>query len=198
MREGVLLSEDLDVTLEHSFSALPSDTEFYVQKHFGVKNLSQLDGKDADFEFKKFHKPENLESYYPSDDRVVIWSRLPDNILHEQKEGFEVSDLMRIYEKTKEMLESILRSLSENFSTIYVTSDHGYVTDAFAWEGLRDFPSDKRYAVTVPERLKERCRRVNEYWLLLGRYNAVKRGKHSHIRHGGLSFLEVITPFFEL
>ncbi|MFQ6056663.1 MAG: hypothetical protein ACE5KE_01380 [Methanosarcinales archaeon] len=203
LREGVLLNQDLSaeykVVFKYSFSAIPSDTNFYTQKYFYAESPAILEKmENLPFEFKKVLRCKDVISYTPSKDKVVVWSRIPDKNLHELRESFSMWDLVDIYQDTKKILICILNSLFDIFDKVYVTSDHGYIIDQYIWKGLRDFPSDKRYSNAMSESLKKYCKLINRYWLLIGRYNTIKRGRHGNIRHGGWSFLEVITPFIEL
>jgi len=115
--------------------------------------------------------------------------------LHEFREKFQVDDLSQAYEKARDIVHNLIPILMEDFNKVNLTSDHGYVTDPHSWFGVEDFPSDLRYARDISDAMKQHCKRCGEFWLLIGRYNTLKRGRHCNIRHGCLSIMEAMTPW---
>lgn len=202
-REAFLLERDFNrwnVELEYSCAPLPTDTKFFSLRYLGAESPSELRRRKAlPFQFEHIVSKDDLPDIGPLNmDKIVVWVREPDKTLHEFRERFRTSNLSQAYAKTRVVAEALINMLLERFQEVYVTSDHGYITDPHSWRSLTDFPSDMRYATNVPESLKPYCKKCGEYWVLLGRFNTVKRGKHSNIRHGGLSIIEALTPFLTL
>ncbi len=200
LREANFTVDDLksfgSVRLNYTYSAIPSETEFFTKKNFGSSSPSQIKG-NGKFEYFHIQREDEIEKINPGLKRVVIWSTFPDQMFTEFKTGFETKDLERVGRKTKSLILKLLEQLTE-FEKIIITSDHGYFVDTFSWKGLSDFPTGERYAEHVPQSLQKYCRFTGDYWVLVGRYNTIKRGKYVHVRHGGLSFLETIIPLIEI
>lgn len=199
-REAFLLDWDLnkwDLNLKYKCAQLPTDTKFFTVRHLGTESPSELKGrKNLPFHFEHIVSKKDLSSISPLiRDKIVVWVREPDKTLHEFRERFRTSDLTQAYAKTRIVAEALINILLERFEQVHITSDHGYITDPHSWKSLGDFPSDKRYALSIPESIKPYCKKCGDYWMLLGRFNTVKRGRHSNIRHGGLSIMEALTPF---
>lgn len=199
-REAFLLDRDFNewnLKLEYSCAPLPTDTRFFSMRYLDAETPSKLKRrKNLPFQFEHIVSKEDLSSIGPlTTDKIVVWVREPDKTLHEFRERFRTSDLSRAYAKTRIVAEALINILLERFQEVHVTSDHGYITDPHSWRSLEDFPSDLRYALNVPESIKPYCKKCGDYWVLLGRLNTVKRGRHSNIRHGGLSIIEALTPF---
>lgn len=202
-REAFLLDRDFNqwnLNLKYSCAPLPTDTKFFTVRYLGAESPSELKRrKNLPFHFEHIASKEDLSGIGPlTTDKVVVWVREPDKTLHEFRERFRTSDLSQAYAKTRIVAEALINILLERFQEVHVTSDHGYITDPHSWRSLEDFPSDMRYALNVPESIKPYCKKCGDYWVLLGRFNTVKRGRHSNIRHGGLSVVEALTPFITI
>ena len=200
LREASLVLDDLmnfgSVSYKYTYSALPSDTEFFTIRNFNAKSPTQIKSNE-NYDFIHLQREDKIEDIITDKDGLVIWSTYPDKIFSEFKSGFETQDLEKVGKKTKEILLKLLEHLSDQ-DEIIIISDHGYFVDTFSWKGLSDFPSGDRYAPNIPESLKKYCKFANDHWILVGRYNTIKRGKYVHVRHGGLSFLETIIPLIEI
>ena len=202
-REAFLLNRDFNkwnMNTKYSCAPLPTDTKSFTSRYLGAESPSELKRrKNLPFHFEHIVSKEDLSSMGPlTRDKVVVWVREPDKTLHEFRERFRTSDLLQAYAKTRIVAEPLINILLERFQEVYVTSDHGYITDPHSWKSLRDFPSDLRYALNVPESIKPYCKKCGDYWMLIGRFNTVKRGRHGNIRHGGLSIMEGLTPFITI
>lgn len=201
LREATLLknsfSKEYHILFDYVFSTQPTDTQFFTSKYFGYRSPSEMKKRKLPFNFEIVSRIENAHKLkrHP---KTVVWSGLPDKRFQGTTTDFRVSDLAKIYSDVEELLGNLLETLFESFEEVYLTSDHGYITDSHAWKGLREFPSDRRYATTIGENLKQYCKFINGYWCLLGRYTTLKRGKYTHVRHGGISFLEAITPYLTI
>lgn len=199
-REASLLNHNFNkwkLRIRGICAPLPTDTKFFSLRYFGIESPSELKRKkNLPFYFEEIVNREDISKIDATKkDKTILWIREPDKTLHEFKEGFKTADLINAYDKVRDLAEASANILLETFQGVNIASDHGYITDPHSWRNLENFPSDQRYTPTIPDPLKPYCRKCGEYWLLVGRYNTVKRGRHSNIRHGGLSILEALTPF---
>jgi len=200
LREVVPLLKDLkkygDVRYRFSYSAIPSETKFFTKRYFDALSPSQMRPNEK-YYYVHLQREDAIEDIPLGKNKLLIWSLYPDDMFRYFRSGFETQDLQEVFIKTKNILFKLLEHLS-SYNEIFITSDHGYFVDTFSWKGLNDFPSGERYSYNVPESLKKYCKQFNDYWVLIGRYNTIKRGKYVHVRHGGLSFLETIVPLIEI
>ncbi|MBU7037418.1 MAG: hypothetical protein HXS52_05775 [Theionarchaea archaeon] len=200
LREAIPLSRDLkrhkEIRYGYTLSAIPSETEFFTSQYFNTSSPSQIRTGD-EYYYVHLEREDAIGDIPVDKNKLLIWSTFPDFMFSQFTSAFETQDLKKVLSKTKSILFELLEHLSF-YDRIIVTSDHGYFVDTFSWKGLSDFPSNKRYSSSVPESLKRYCRQFDNYWILVGRYNTIKRGKYVHVRHGGLSFLETIIPFIEI
>lgn len=214
LREAALLAEEVrshGYTVKeftYETSAAPSDTDFYREKVFGVKGLDRL-RRLKSFETVAITQERDLDTLRSIHGSTLIWSGFPDNL-------FEAGGLSydSVFEKTKEVLSSILRLKLE---TLVVTSDHGYLAESERWglpdkhskllqrtfkanrwalksklkanmlEWIEDLPEETSYFVSD-----------KEYVYVRGRYMWMTRGKLPTSFHGGISPMEVLTPFMVL
>ncbi len=202
-REAFLLKQDFNkwnLNVECDCAPLPTDTKFFSLRYLGAESPSELKmRRNPLFHFEEIVTKEDVLSISPfTEDKVIMWVREPDKTLHQFRERFRIRDLLQAYTKAKDPAEALINILLERFQEVYLTSDHGYITDPFSWKNLKDFPSDLRYALNIPESIKPYCKKCGDYWMLLGRFNTVKRGRHSNTRHGGLSLIEALTPFITI
>ncbi len=198
-REAFLLSRNFskwNMIIKCNCAPLPTDTKFFSLRYLGTESPSELKRKkNLPFYFEEIANKEDISKIDPTKrDKTILWVREPDKTLHEFREGFKTAELTQAYDKARDLVEASANVLLETFQEVHITSDHGYITDPHSWRNLENFPSDQRYTPNIPDRLKPYCRKCGEYWLLVGRYNTVKRGRHSNIRHGGLSIPEALTP----
>lgn len=194
------LKEKWDAQLTYDIAPLPTDTCFFSSKYLNASAPSELrKRKNLPFDFEEIVNKEDLSKISPSTKkRFIVWVREPDKTLHEFREKFRVDDLSKAYEKARDIAYHLIPILMENFHEVKLTSDHGYVTDPHSWFCLENFPSDLRYASDIPDTMKQYCKRCGEFWLLIGRYNTLKRGRHGNIRHGGLSIMEAMSPWITI
>jgi hypothetical protein len=203
LREGYLLQQELSRELhgqfDYTYAPLPTETEFFAQRYLGVKAPSFLKSlRGLPYSFEEIEVEDDLRGKNFERDKVLVWSRQPDKQLHGFTEGFRITQLNEAYQEAKRILIPLISRLLDAHDTVYITSDHGYVTDLYSWEGLTDFPSDLRYSPTIPESYMANCIKHRDYWLIVGRFNTIKRGKYGHVRHGGLSLMEVLVPFIKM
>lgn len=130
LREACYLKSQLrerrrKVELRYSFSALPSSTEAFCQKHLGVTSFSGLQnhvlrGFPADY------CPDETRLNIPRASGALIAVGLPDPLLHRGRRGrTQVVSLQSAFTRTWAALEKILEAASDK--EIVVTTDHGYI-----------------------------------------------------------------------
>lgn len=199
IREVSLLLNKIDnyeISFQFTYSALPSETQFFTKKYFNARSPSQIRGK-RDYKYVHLQRDDKIEDIPLNEKKMIIWSTYPDQMFSYFKNGFESQDLEKIGRKTVKILLNLIKYLIRS-REIIITSDHGYFIDTYSWNGIDDYFTGERYALKVPDPLKRFYRKVNNYWILIGRYNTIKRGRYVHLRHGGLSFLETIIPLIKI
>lgn len=212
LREGFQLLNDLpedhgwEVTLDWAaVERLPSETTFICREWFDAHSPSAVNQDDFRF-IGDLNVPQ-----LPASDPSFVWTRHPDRRLEESFKGNYSSEAMTdIYTDTKELLEGIVvESVHDEF---LVTSDHGYVNvqdtnpyvlsdsdeDALAnrFSGRHreiedDYALDQLHESGVIER-------AGGHYVIKGYYTPTKRGASKHIRHGGFSLPECMTPVLRI
>lgn len=214
LREAALLAEEVGShgytvkEFTYETSAAPSDTDFYREKVFGVKGLGGL-RRLKSFKTIAVTQERDLDAVRSVRGPTLIWSGFPDNL-------FEAGGLSydSVYGKTKQVLSSILKL---GLETLVLTSDHGYLAESERW-GLPDKHSKllqrtfkanrwilkKKLKPTVSEWIEGLPEETSyfvsdgEYVYVRGRYMWMTRGKLPTSFHGGISPMEVLTPFMIL
>ena len=209
LREGILLTEDLkdsyETQLQYAFSTLPSDTDTFRQRAFGRTNITQ-------YENDNLHFVRNCkDSTFTNSKTQIIWSDLPDKLLHISKAGHsELLTSSEIYEQTLQCVKALISASMHD--EIIITSDHGYV-DLTA--GCT-FSLGERSEAMLSNQFKNRWKRaqdnweleqlleqgiircVNDYCVVQGRYSWVRRGPVNTRLHGGLSLMECMVPVINI
>jgi len=209
LREACLLKERLPahgyevLAFDYGFSELPSDTEAFCQRHWGMGAPSAI--TDPDFVYVRPDAlPDELQS-----DQLVAWGTYPDWFWRHAHSGkTEHIPPSEIYHKTEAMLLSILNAI-QGHDQIVVSSDHGYlgVKAGMAWPtpkpyhgylkdvmGSRAAPvSDTRKARALLE--KDMIVVHEGQFLVKGRYTGDFGGVYLH---RGLSLMECLTPWLVL
>jgi hypothetical protein len=206
LREACLLRHRLpgygyEVTAcDHAFSELPSTTEAFCTRHWGVAAPSAVNA--ADFVYVRADAP-------PLDDlrreRLVVWGTYPDWFWKRAHSGkTEHITPAEIYGKTETMLLGILKRI-KGHDEIVISSDHGYLMlkAGMAWNtsqpsqdylknvmgGRSALVSDSKEARSL---LDQGIIVVHgDRFLVKGRYTA----DFGIYQHGGLSLMECLTPW---
>lgn len=197
----------------HGFSQIPSDTQPFLRKVFGMASL-QRSRKWNDFQIIPIPSGE-VPTFLPQEEKVILWLSFPDEILHHTRG--RVATPSEALAKSKEALSKIIARLQPKQLT--VTSDHGYLYVKFAtlfWKMNRSDERMLRGAFGASRGLPldevnpdlERLRGLGpdqsyvtfdkEGCYVRGRYYWGVSGKQSDIAHGGLSFMECLTPIIRL
>jgi hypothetical protein len=206
LREACLLRERLPahgyevLSIDYSFSEIPSDTETFCQRHWGTGAPSAIN--DPDFVYVRPDAlPENLQR-----DQLVAWGTYPDWFWHHAHSGkTEHIPPAEIYQKTEDMLLAILESI-QGHEQIVITSDHGYlgVKAGMAWSTprpyhgyLKDVMGSRAAPVSDSKKARDLLDKgmivVHEgQFLVKGRYTGDFGGVYLH---GGISLMECLTPW---
>jgi hypothetical protein len=192
----------------YAASAAPSDTKFFRQKVFLTSSVVSL-RRRKEFETIMITHEEDLDALKPIKGPTLFWSSFPDNLLEESS-----LDYCTIFEKTTDTLASILRLKPD---ACILTSDHGYLAEAERW-GLPSRHSRLMQKTFKASRwaLKDNLDEEILNWILglpkemsyfvidekyvyiRGRYMWTTTGKRPASFHGGISPMEVLTPFIKL
>ena len=207
LREACLLQQRLPMhgyevlAFDHAFSEIPSETETFCQRHWGVTAPSAVN--DPRFVYVRADAP-------PLDDlrreQLLAWGTYPDWFWRHAHSGkTEHIPPAEIYLKTETMLLSILERV-RGHDEVVVSSDHGYLTvkAGMAW------PTSQPYYGYLKEVLGARTAPVSESkearalleqgmivvhqgrFLVKGRYTGDFGGVYLH---RGLSLMECLTPW---
>ena len=199
-------------------SAIPSTTEYFIQDRLGVglpalspsQMVSRREWMEQGIRFHFFQAPDEAQHLSQEDGPILIWHRFPDlRFMDSTASNAEFYD--GIWDSLELVWQRTVQALPASYAVL-VTSDHGYV---FLGPGLSDRNLDrqdrplkgKRFQEFAPdEPLPEddpgiyldhgRCLGV-----IKGRYHNRPQAPHpaqSLYRHGGLSLMEVLTPWLLL
>ena len=207
LREASLLKHRLPahgyevLALDYAFSEIPSDTEAFCQRHWGVSAPSAVN--DPRFVYVRADAP-------PLDElrreQLVVWGTYPDWFWRHAHSGkTEHIPPDEIYLKTEALLLSILERI-RGHDEIVISSDHGYLAlkAGMAWStpqpyysylknvmGARVAPiSDSKETRALLE--KEMIVVHEDHFLVKGRYTG---DFGSVYLHRGLSLMECLTPW---
>ena len=206
---------DLTVTAEVTFSEAPSETNCFAQA-LGAAQRSQLKDNGKTSGFKLF----NAECYtdvqgvpfadvpVPPQPHVVIWHSYLDDLIHSGRSGAELYSMAK-KEFTGEGFWALVDKLRQGRKVI-ITSDHGYgVAEQFSSE-IRDpeavailksqFKAQRYAKVAPPEELFMPPFFVTNggYCIVTGQRKWKSPGGFPKVCHGGLSLLEVASPWIEI
>jgi len=212
LREGFQLLNDLlhdhewEVTLDWAtVERLPSETTFICRGWFDAHSPSAVNRDDFRF-VGDLNVPQ-----LPDSDPAFVWTRHPDRRLEESFKGNYSSEaITHVYADTKGLLEDIVaESVHDEF---LVTSDHGYVdvhdTNPYVLSNSDEDALASKFSGRHREiedgyaydQLKESgiIERAGGHYVVKGYYTPTKRGASKHIRHGGLSLPECMTPVLRI
>ncbi|MBP1713026.1 MAG: hypothetical protein H6Q42_1229, partial [Deltaproteobacteria bacterium] len=200
------------------FSAIPSATEYFVSDRLGFgfpvlgpsQIVSNREWKDRGIRYYFLQSPNESQHITDEEGPILIWHRFPDlRFMDSTASSTEFYD--GIWDTMDLVWQRTVQALPAS-RPVLVTSDHGYV---FFGPGLSDRNLDrddrplkgKRYlefaeGEPLPEEEPglyiDRKRRLA---VIKGRYHNRPQAPHpsqSLYRHGGLSLMEVLTPWILL
>jgi hypothetical protein len=207
LREASLLKQRLPahgyevLAFDYAFSEIPSDTETFCQRYWGVNAPSVVN--DPRFVYVRADAPPLDEL---RGEQLVVWGTYPDWFWRHAHSGrTEHIPPSEIYLKTEAMLLSILERV-KGHDEIVISSDHGYLSlkAGMAWatpEPYYGYLKDVMGARVAPVSDSEEARALLEkgmivvhedLFLVKGRYTGDFGGVYLH---RGLSLMECLTPW---
>lgn len=206
---------NMAVTAEVTFSEAPSETNCFAQA-LGAAQRSQLKDNGKTSGFKLF----DAECYtdvqgipfadvpVPPQPHVVIWHSYLDDLIHSGRSGAELYSMAK-KEFTGDGFWALIDKLRQGRKVI-ITSDHGYgVAEQFSSE-IRDpqavailksqFKAQRYAKIAPPEELFMPPFFVTNggYCIVTGQRKWKSPGGFPKVCHGGLSLLEVASPWIEI
>ena len=201
-----------------SRAALPSETMDFVSAQLGLNGVapSQLPSR-------KELKAENIAVFYlnsetnwisaPGNDKnILIWSSFPDNTYSDSGARF-ASHFEHIAARMKNIWMSTVQQIPSGYQ-IVITSDHGYIffdsgtsfdLNSSDKQELNRFFGNDRYkkvepGILTPDSKYIHCLDGQDIVMIKGRVRTAGTGKAASIKykHGGLSLMEMVTPWIEL
>ncbi|MBC8553764.1 MAG: hypothetical protein H8D23_29475 [Candidatus Brocadiales bacterium] len=199
-------------------AALPSETMDFVSAQLGLKGVapSQLPSR-------KELKAENIAVFYLNSEtnwirtpvnnsNILIWSSFPDHTYTDSGARF-ASHFEHIAARMKNVWMSSVQQIPAGYEII-ITSDHGYIffdsgtsfdlNNRDKLELNRFFGNDRNKKVEpgiiIPDLKYIHHLTEQDIAIIKGRVRSVSTGKAASIKykHGGLSLMEMVTPWIEL
>ena len=207
LREACLLKQRLPahgyevLALDYAFSEIPSETEAFCQRYWGVNAPSAVN--DPRFVYVRADTPPLDELRR---DQLIVWGQYPDWFWHPAHSGkTEHIPPAEIYLKTEAMLLGILERI-KGHGEIIISSDHGYLVlkAGMAWSPSQlyyGYLKDVMGARAAPIIDNKKARALLEkgvivvhegHFLVKGRYTGDFGGVYLH---RGLSLMECLTPW---
>ena len=203
------------VEKSYRYSALPSDTESFIEQRLLEKKLSpsQLEGR------KEFSS-NNIKAYYydtpmryfdlsSNGHSFLLWSSFPDGT-YMNFEARTATHFETIVKQLDAIWKNIILAIPRDYRII-ITSDHGYIYLNTGYESSEKAELALEYLEQNRSKFVENIsqipdiselQKVSDLNLLMIRGRIKNRPKGSSankvFRHGGLSLMEVITPYLVL
>lgn len=196
---------------KYAFSALPSDTESFIEQKLLGKRLSP-----SQLESRKELSTNNIKPYYydtpiryfdlsSKGSSLLLWSSFPDGTYmnFEARNSAHFEALVKQFDV---VWKNIILAIPKDYKII-ITSDHGYVYLNTGFESSEkgevalQYLDQNRYkyvdALAILPDVSE-LQQISDMNLtmLKGRIKNRPKGQASNkvFRHGGLSLMEIITP----
>jgi hypothetical protein len=198
-------------------AAVPSETEYFISDRLGMGlealGPSQLSGrgelKQRNTRYYYYGRTSDYHTIEDGDEQLLLWSRFPDQRYTDSTANDETM-FDGIWDGLEQAWKRTVQAVPPD-RTVLVTSDHGYI---FLGPGMSDHGlkgvdrmlDGKRFRFFEPnESLPETG---NGLWVDAGRRLAVMAGRghnrfqgpgaQSVYRHGGLTLMEMLTPWIVL
>jgi hypothetical protein len=198
-------------------AAIPSETEYFISDRLGMgleaMGPSQLSGrgelKQRNIRYCYYGHINDYHTIDDGDNQLLLWSRFPDQ-RYTDSTAFDETMFDGIWDGLEQVWRRTVQAVPPD-RTILVTSDHGYI---FLGPGMSDpglkgadrVLDGKRFLFFKPtEALPEK---ENGIRIDAGRRLAVMTGRghnrfqgpgsQSVYRHGGLTLMEMLTPWIVL
>lgn len=201
-----------------SRSALPSETDVFVEKRLGFDlprlGPSQLsrrgEFKDHRVRFYYFRQPGDYHAVEDTDDSLLLWTRFPDQ-RYTDSTATDASLFDALWDGLELAWKRTVQALPRD-RKVLVTSDHGYVflhsgfsdpnlkgvDKVLNGKRLRFFEDGEDLPVPAPGLWVDGGQR---FAVIAGRAHnrpQAPSASQSVYRHGGLSIMECITPWIVL
>lgn len=200
--------------LEKSFgySALPSDTESFVEQKLLGKKISP-----AQLTARKEFASNKIKAYYydtpiryidlpQSDSSIILWSAFPDGT-YMNFEARNSSHFETLVKQFDVVWKNIIQSIPKGYRII-ITSDHGYIYLNGGFESSEKAESALQFLEqnrSIFTGKIDEAQNIQELKVLpdlnlamiKGRIKNRPKGQSANkvFRHGGLSLMEVLTPW---
>lgn len=209
----------VDVTA--TASELPGETNMFA-KALGFSSRSQLQNNGGD-KNQKLHSArtecvdmpwKDCAGLIDSTPNWVFWHQWPDNRLHEESgagKGLDVLTNDVAMQLTNDDFWQFVERLATGRQLV-ITSDHGYAATGYFFDAAEDesaflkttFKSGRSVTGTgdvgsfVPPVAMQINNQHGSHLLAVGRWKWRSQGGYPTLAHGGLSLLEVLSPFVVL
>ena len=203
------------VEKSYRYSGLPSDTESFIEQRLLEKKISP-----SQFEGRKEFSSNNIKTYYyatpmryfdlsSNGHSFLLWSSFPDGT-YMNFEARTATHFETIVKQFDAIWKNIILAIPKDYRII-ITSDHGYIYLNTGYESgekaelaLEYLEQNRSKFVENISQIPEipELQKVSDLNLLMIRGRIKNRPKGSSankvFRHGGLSLMEVITPYLVL
>ena len=212
---GEAKKRGIETMTDVTFSEAPSDTNCFAQA-LGVSSRAALkdNGKSSGFKLFKADCYTDVQGIpfadvsFPPMPRMVIWHSFLDDHIHNGRSGSEIYSLAK-KEFTGDGFWQMIDKLRQGRKLI-ITSDHGYgvaeqfsseIHDSIAVNFLRTNFHGHRFAkITPPQErfLPPFFISKDGYCIVIGQRKWKLQSGFPKVCHGGLSLLEVASPWIEI
>jgi len=203
-------------TMKYGYASLPSDTISYVEQRLIGKRIgpSQLETR-KEFKEKNIlvrHYDTLIRQYEFSNNgsSLLLWSSFPDGTYmnFEAKSSGHFEAIIKQFDVA---WKNIVLSIPRDYRII-ITSDHGYIYLHAGYESelkpdkaLDTLKNDRFRIFENDEEMPSECAELQIFSqkrvaMLRGRIKNRPQGPSSNkiFRHGGMSLMEMLTPYVEL
>lgn len=202
-------------------SELPGETNMFAQA-IGFNSRSQLQNNGGGSSHKLFPtRTECVDIPWKDCTQLIdaspnwmFWHQWPDNKLHDGSgagQGLDILTRDVVVQLTSNDFWEFIESLA-NGRRLIITSDHGYAATGLFFDAAEEeasflktiFKSGRSVSGTVstgpfvPPVAMQINNQHGQHLMAVGRWKWRSQGGYPTLAHGGLSLLEVLSPFIEL
>ncbi|MDP2302478.1 MAG: hypothetical protein Q8N03_08645 [Ignavibacteria bacterium] len=203
------------VEKSYRYSALPSDTESFIEQRLLGKRISpsQLESRKelSAIHVRAFYYDTPIRYFDLSSNgsSFLLWSSFPDGTYmnFEARNSLHFETLVKQFDV---IWKNIILAVPKDYRVV-ITSDHGYIYLNTGYESSEkaesalQFLEQNRYKIVepltqIPELSELQIVSDINLAMIRGRIKNRPKGSSSNkvFRHGGLSLMEMITPFLVL
>ena len=199
-------------------SAIPSSTQHFISDRLGLKLpatgpsklVQRHEFQEQGISYHYFQTPNEVQTISRESSAIIVWSRFPDlTFMDSSARSAEMYD--GIWDGFDLVWRNTVQAIPPE-RTVLVTSDHGYV---FLGAGLSDqslegfdrplkgkryrkFSDDEALPGNNPHIWVDRTRRLGAIKGRCHNRPQAPSASQSLYRHGGISLMEVLTPWLVL